>query len=80
MAGKESKADQKQKQIREENPFMREMREEAGEPCAFDEAGAQKLLEGDGAEAGEGGGERMTMKNCDASERGAEKQKIDQHG
>ena len=29
MAGKESKADQKQKQVREENPFMLVMREEA---------------------------------------------------
>ena len=45
---------------------MREMREEACQPCAFGEAVTQKLLERDGAEADEGGGERMTMKNRDA--------------
>ena len=80
MAGKDSKADQKQKQVRQEYPFMREMREEACQPCAFGEAVTQKLLERDGAEADEGGGERMTMKNRDAGERGGEQQKIDQHG
>ena len=57
-----------------------EMRKEACEARAFVEAGAQKLLERDGAEADESGGERMTMKNCDAGERGGEQQKIDQHG
>ena len=78
MACKESKTDQKQKQIREENPFMREMRKEACEPCAFGEAVTQELLDRDGAEADESGGERMTMKNSDASKCRAEKQKIDQ--
>ena len=56
MACKESKADQKQKQIRDENPFMLEMGKEAWQACAFDEAGAQQLLEDDDAETGEGGG------------------------
>jgi hypothetical protein len=55
-------ADQKQKQVRQEDPFMGEMREEPCQPCAFGEAFTQKLLERDGAEAGEGGGKRMTMK------------------
>ena len=60
----------------------REMRRAGrhAEARAFDEAGAQKLLEDDDAEAGEGGGERMTMKNRDAGERDREQQKIDQHG
>ena len=59
---------------------MGEMGEETWEPCAFVEARTQKLLERDGAEADEGGGERMAMKNGDASKRRAEKQKIDQNG
>ncbi len=58
---------------------MPEMREQACQPCAFGEAVTQKLLERDGAEADEGGGERMTMKNRDTGERGGEQQKIDQH-
>jgi hypothetical protein len=56
------------------------MGEQAWQACAFDEAGAQKFLEDDDAETGECGGERMMMKNCDAGERGGEKQKIDQYG
>jgi hypothetical protein len=80
MACKESKADQKQKQIRQENPFMGEMREETWEPGAFVEARTRELLERDGAEADEGGGKRMAMKNSDASKCRAEKQKIDQNG
>ena len=35
MARKESKADQKQKQVRDENPFMLEMSKEAGKARAF---------------------------------------------
>jgi hypothetical protein len=73
-------ADQKQKQVRQEDPFMGEMREEPCQPCAFGEAFTQKLLERDGAEAGEGGGKRMTMKNRDTGERDGEQQKIDLHG
>ena len=80
MARQESKADQKQKQVRDKNPFMLEMDKETRQASAFVEASAQELLEDDGAETGEGGGERMTMKNCDAGKRGGEKQKIDQHG
>ncbi len=80
MACKESKANQKQKQVRDENPFMREMREEACEPRAFNETGTQKLLHCDDAETNESGSQRMTMKDRDAGERGGEKQKIDQHG
>ena len=80
MACKYGKTDQKQKQIRQKNPFMGEMREEACQPCAFGEAVTQKLLNRDGAEANEGGGERMTMKNRDAGERRAEQQKINQNG
>jgi hypothetical protein len=38
------------------------MRQEAREPRAFGKAGAQQLLERDGAEADERGGEGMTMK------------------
>ena len=59
---------------------MLEMGEQARQACAFDEAGAQQLLEDDDAETGESGGERMMMKNRDAGERGGEKQKIDQYG
>ena len=80
MACKQSEADQKQKQVRQENPFMGEMGEETCEPGAFVEARTQELLERDGAEADEGGGKRMAMKNGDAGERRAEKQKIDQNG
>lgn len=80
MPGKESKADEKQKQVGDEHPFMGEMREQAGEACPFDEAGAQKLLDDDDdAQAGQSGRERMPMKNCDAGKRGGEQQKIDQH-
>ena len=68
-----SKANQKQKQVRDENPFMLEMREEACEPRAFVKAGTQKLLGRNGAEADERGGECMAMKNSDAGERGGEK-------
>ena len=57
MARKEGKTDQKQKQVRDENPFMLEMGKETRQARAFVEAGAQKLLEDDGAETGEGGGE-----------------------
>ena len=70
MACEESKADQEQKQVRDENPFMLEMGKETWQASAFVEASAQELLEDDGAETGEGGGERMTMKNCDAGKRG----------
>ncbi len=56
------------------------MREQACQPRPLVEAGPQKLLERDGAEADQGGSERITMKNCDAGERGGEQQKIDQHG
>ena len=80
MAGKEGKADQKKKQIGEENPFVREMREEACKARAFDETRTQKLLERDGAQADEGRGKRMAMKNGDRGERRAEKQKINQNG
>lgn len=59
---------------------MLEMRKQARKASAFDEAGAQQLLEDDDAETGESGGERMMMKNRDAGERGGEKQKIDQYG
>ena len=59
---------------------MLEMREESRQACAFGEAVRQKLLDGDGAEADQSAGQRMTMKNCDAGERGGKKQKIDQHG
>ena len=59
---------------------MLEMREEFRQACAFGEAVRQKLLDGDGAEADQSAGQRMTMKNCDAGERGGKKQKIDQHG
>jgi hypothetical protein len=55
MACKESKTDKKQKQIGEENPFMFEMDEEAWQACAFDEAGAQQLLEDDDGETSESG-------------------------
>ncbi len=79
MACEESEADQKQKQIRQQNPFMLVMRQQACQPRPLVEAGPQQLLERDDAEADESGGERMTMKNCDAGERGAEQQKIDQH-
>ena len=75
MAGKDSKSDQKQKQVREENPFMPEMRKEACEARAFDETGTQKLLHRDDAEADESGGQRMTMKNRHAGERDGEQQK-----
>jgi hypothetical protein len=80
MARQEGKADQKQKQIRDENPFVLEMGKETREASAFVEAGAQELLEDDDAKAGDGGGKGMAMKNCDAGKRGGEKQKIDQHG
>jgi hypothetical protein len=79
MPGKESKADEKQKQVGDEHSFMGKMREQAGEACPFDEAGAQKLLDDDDAQAGQSGLERMPMKNCDAGKRGGEQQKIDQH-
>ena len=54
-------------------------RKQARQARAFDEAGAQKLLEDNDAESGNGGGERVMMKNRDAGERRGEKQKIDQH-
>src|SRR6266508_4908775 len=80
MAGKESKAHQEQKQVHQEDPFIRVMRIEACQAGAFVEARTQKFLECDNAEADESGGKRMTMEDGDAGERGAEKQKVDQHG
>jgi hypothetical protein len=59
---------------------MREMRKETRQARAFDKADTQELLDDDGTKADESRGERMTMKNCDAGERDAEKQKIDQYG
>jgi len=59
---------------------MRVMRIEACQACAFDEAGTQKFLERDNAEADESGGKRMTMEDGDAGERDAKEQKVDQHG
>jgi hypothetical protein len=79
MASEEREADQKQKQVRKKNPFMREMGKESGETRALGKAFAQELLDDDGAETDERDGERMAMENCDASERDTEKQKIDQH-
>jgi hypothetical protein len=74
MACKNGKTDQKQKQVREKNPFMGKMRVEPCQARAFGEAGTQELLYGNCAEAGKSGCQRMTMENCDAGERGAEKQ------
>ena len=45
MAREESKADQKQEQVRDENPFMLEMGGETREARAFVEAGAKELLQ-----------------------------------
>jgi hypothetical protein len=80
MAGKESKAYQEQKQVHQEDPFMRVMRIKPCQAWAFVEARTQEFLERDDAEADERGGKRMTMEDGDAGERGAEKQKVDQHG
>ena len=55
------------------------MRQEAREPWPLVEAGPHQLLERDDAKAGERGGKRMTVKDCDAGKRGGEQQKIDQH-
>ena len=44
MACKESKTNQQQKQVREENPFMLEMREESRQACAFGEASVKSFL------------------------------------
>jgi hypothetical protein len=80
LAGKEGEADQKQKQVRKQHPFMREMGKEAGEARAFSEAFAQELLDDDGAKTDEGGGERVAVKDRDGRERGTEQQKIGDHG
>src|SRR5262245_65302311 len=77
MARQEGKADQKQKEVCKQDPFMLEMRKETGHPRAGDEPGTQKLLQDDDAQAGEGDGERMPVKNGNAGEREGEKQKID---
>jgi hypothetical protein len=79
MAGEQSKTDQEQKQVRQEDPFVGVMRIEAFEARAFVEARTQKLLERDNAEADESGSKRMTMEDGDAGECGGEKQKVDQH-
>ena len=65
MAGKEGEADQKQKQVRKQHPFICEMGKEAGEARAFSEAFAQELLDDDGAKTDEGGGERVAVKDRD---------------
>ena len=69
MAGKEGKADEEQKQIGKQDPFMGEMGKEAREPRTLVEAVPKQLLQDDGAEAGERGCERVAVKNRNASER-----------
>ncbi len=80
MAGKQRKANQKQKQIGDENPFIGEMGEQAGQPGSFDEAGPEQLLENDDAKPGERGGEGVPMKNGDGGKGRAKQQKIDKDG
>ena len=80
MAGKERKADEKQKQIGKQDPFMGEMGEEAGELGAFVETVRKQFLDDDGAETGEGYRERVAVKNGDARQRDAKQQKIGHHG
>jgi hypothetical protein len=73
MSCKESKADQKQKEVCKQNPFMLEMRKETGQSRAGDEPGTQQLLQDDSAQAAESDGERMPVKNGHAGEREGEK-------
>src|SRR5262245_56672445 len=77
MACKESEADQKQKEVGKQDPFMLEMRKETGKSRAGAEHRTQQLLQADGAQAGESDGDRMPVKNGNARECEGEQQKID---
>ena len=55
MACENDETDQKQKQVREKDPFLGKMRVESCETRAFGEVGTQELLYRNGAEAGKCG-------------------------
>ncbi len=80
MAGEEREADEQEKQVGDQDPFMRKMGKETGESGALFEAVPKQLLGNDGAKTGECDRERMAMKNRNAGERDAEQEKIGHHG
>jgi hypothetical protein len=80
MARQERKADEKQKQIGEQDPFMGEMDEETGETGTLVETVPKQLLDDEGAKTGERYRERVAVEDRDASERDAEQKKIEHDG